>query len=238
MKTQFPLVYRLLMWSVAFALLFTSCEEEGTIGPEGPQGLQGEQGPPGEKGDPGEPGLQGEPGPQGDKGDPGETGPQGPKGDPGEPGSQGEQGPPGTANVLYSEWIPFDVSNWNKVTEFGRETQLYEIAEALVTTEIIDQGLVFVYIKFGGAPPPRPLPFTGYVTTSSKDQTIWYRLLEGKIVLAFHNVSDNADPGTFGAGNQYRYVIIPGGTPINGRVVEDLRKLSYEEICNRYNIPL
>lgn len=97
---------------------------------------------------------------------------QGPEGEQGPQGEQGEKGDAGTANVLYSDWIQFNSSNWLKVSEFGRETQVYGISENLLTEEILDQGLVFVYIKFGGAPPPRPLPFTGYITSTTKDQNI------------------------------------------------------------------
>ncbi len=170
-----------------------------------------------------------------------EDGPEGPQGPAGEQGLQGEQGPkgdegdPGTANVLYSDWINFNTATWRMVTEFSRVTQLYDIEESQITDEVMNSGLVMVYIKFGGSPNPRPLPMTGYINTSTKEQLIWYRLALGKIILVFHNLNDNANPGTFGSGNQYRYVIIPGGTPLstNGRI----GKMSYEDICKWYGIP-
>ena len=173
----------------------------------------------------------GDPGPQGSQGE------QGPKGDQGEKGDPGEKGNLGTANVIYSQWTPFEVGIWNQVTEFGRETQIYPVEDSLVTQEIIDQGLVFVYVRFGGAPQTRPLPFTGYITTSSKNQSLWYRLLSETIEIVFHNLSDNADPGTFGASNSYRYIIVPGGTPLNGRFSHNPQNLSYEEICALFKIP-
>ena len=237
MKNPFYFMPTMLIWFV-LVLALASCEEEEPDGPQNPQSVQGSQGEQGLQGPQGEQGEQGLEGPQGPQGEQGEQGPEGPQGPQGEQGEQGPEGPPGTANVMYSAWIPFNTNNWKKVTEFGRETQLFEITESLITNDILNSGLVYVYIKFGGAPQPRPLPFTGYVLSTTKEQHLWYRLVLGKIVIVFHNLNEETDPGTFGSGNQYRYIIIPGGTPIpaNGRA--DLRKLSYEEMCERYNIPL
>lgn len=166
----------------------------------------GEVGPPGPQG---EQGIQGPPGPQGDK---------------------GEQGEPGTANVMYTEWINFNNSNWNQVTEYGRVSQLYEIAEERITEEIMSNGVVLIYISLAGAPAPRLLPLTGYVTSSSLEQHIWYRLETGKITLVFHNLNNTTNPGTFGSSNSYRYIIIPGGTLITKNLVNlDLKQLSYKE---------
>lgn len=168
----------------------------------------------------------------------GDPGPQGLRGEQGTEGPQGEKGDPGTADVIYSEWTFFDTNNWRKVTEFGRETQLYPVEDTLITQEIIDQGLIMVYIRFGGTPQPRPLPYTGYVTSSSKDQSIWYRLFPETIEIVFNNLGENTDPGTFGAGNFYRYIIVPGGTAINGRFSQTFPNISYNETCILYDIPL
>lgn len=201
----------------------TGCKpEDGPMGQEGPQGEQGEQGP------------QGTQGPQGEEGPQGEQGPQGPQG---EQGEQGEQGVPGTANVMYTDWKTFDVSDWNQVTEFGRVTQLYEIQEERITENIINTGVVMVYIRFGGSSAPRLLPVTGYVTTSTKEQHLWHRLVTSKIILVFHNLNDNSNPGTFGSGNQYRYIIIPGGTFISYKEDGiDLQKLSFDEVLETLNV--
>ncbi len=194
----------------------TGCKpEDGPMGQEGPQGEQGEQGPQGEQGE------------------------QGPQGPPGEQGEQGEQGVPGTANVMYTDWVSFDVSGWNQVTEFGRVTQLYEIQEENISNDIINRGVVLVYIRFGGSTAPRLLPVTGYVTTTTKEQHIWHRLSAGKIILVFHNLNDTTNPGTFGSGNQYRYIIIPGGTLISYKADGiNLQKLSYDEVLETLNVTL
>lgn len=170
----------------------------------------------------------------------GAEGPQGAKGEQGiqgPPGPQGEQGESGTANVMYTEWINFDNSNWNQVTEFGRVTQLYEIEEERITEEIINNGIVLMYIRLGGAPAPRLLPLTGYVTSSSLEQHIWYRLETGSITLAFHNLNNTTNPGTFGSSNSYRYIIIPGGTLITKNLsMLALKKLSYEEVSEMLGV--
>lgn len=179
-------------------------------------------------------------GPEGPAGPAGSQGIQGLPGQQGPSGAQGEPGAPGTANVIYSEWVPFNITNWSAVTEFGRATQLYEVPETLITQEIIDHGFVIIYVRFGGSTNPRPLPFTGYITSTTREQIIWYRLDVGRMIMAFHNISDNTDPSTFGSGNQYRYIIVPGGIPVaeSGKSMADLRKLSYEALCEHYNIPL
>lgn len=167
----------------------------------------------------------------------GPTGPAGPPGDEGPQGEEGDQGEPGSIDAFYSDWIPFQTDQWDQVTEFGKITQLYEISEGQVTRDIVDQGAILVYIRFGGAPDPRPLPFVGYITTTTTEQLIWFRFSPGRIVIAFSNLSSNDDPGIFGSGNSYRYVIIPGGTPVAGALVADPSSLSYEEASRRFGIP-
>ena len=176
-------------------------------------------------------GCEGPAGPQGDQG------PQGLQGIAGSDGNEGPQGDPGAANVIYSNWIPFNTSNWVLADEFGRQTQLYKIDENRITSDIIDKGLVMVYVKFGGASSPRPLPFTGYILSLSKEQHLWYRLETDAITIVFHNLNDNLDPGRFGSTNQYRYIIIPGGTPAKIKDVPiNYKEMSYKELTALFKI--
>lgn len=168
----------------------------------------------------------------------GPQGSEGPQGVQGAQGEKGDKGDPGVANVIYSEWTGFVTTNWELVTEFGRQTRIYEIAEPAITEDIMNTGVVLVYLKFGGAPSPRPLPYTGFVTTTAKDQHLWFRLATSAIAIVFHNLGDNLDPGSIGTSNQYRFVIIPGGVPVNGRIsAGNELDLSYQELCRRYQIP-
>ena len=167
----------------------------------------------------------------------GPPGPEGAQGEQGEQGTQGEPGVPGSVNVFYSAWTPFQPADWVEVTRFGQVVQQLPIAEDLVTQEILDEGVVLVYVRFGGAPNPRPLPFIGYVTTTSVPQMLWFELAAGSIIINFQNLTNNNNPGTFGTSNSYRYVIIPGGTPVSGDAVGDVSSLSYDEVRRRFGIP-
>ena len=164
----------------------------------------------------------------------GSTGPAGGQGPAGVQGPEGPPGEPGSVNMFYSPWISFQGGQWNQVTEFGRITQLYDITEGLVTQDVIDQGLVLVYLRLAGASAPLPLPYTGFVTSSSTDQHLRYRLTTERITLVFNNIGNGTNPGTFGSSNSYRYVIIPGGTSITANVAANL---SYDEMRRLLGIP-
>lgn len=131
---------RSLSLIVAIACISPACEKSGEMGP---QGVQGENGAKGEQGDRGANGAKGA---KGDRGSTGSTGAKGPKGDRGDAGSQGPAGPrgvqgaPGIANVMYSEWIdPASLS----MTPDGK----LEIDAPKLTSEILDQGEVYVYLR-------------------------------------------------------------------------------------------
>lgn len=224
---------QLLNYRTLFILLFglfLACSEQGEVGPKGDkgdpgeQGIQGEQGPKGDKGDPGDPGEQG---PKGDKGD---TGEQGPKGD------KGDQGDPGTANVLYSAWISFISADWTAPSNFfGQNRRRYPINEVAVNSDIINQGMVALYVRFGGTTSTiQPLPIEQAIT-QNKIQYLGYNLRNGGVDLFFYNKDDTLDPGTIGSGNSFRYVIIPGGTPTGRIGAPDLS--DYEAVKRFYDIP-
>jgi hypothetical protein len=160
---------------------------------------------------------------KGDTGPAGATGPAGPV------------GPVGTANIIYSPWanITFtgSATTWKaKITAPG------------VTQDIMDKGLVKTYFKFGTD------VYEGNYTNLSGggNVSIYQYLALGSINLV----------STFNASTYpWRYVIIPGGIP-GGRLAgstdpemfllqdgsaikkADLDKMSYEEVCKRFNIPL
>ena len=82
-----------------------------------------------------------------------------------------------------------------------------------------------VYIRLQGTLGSiQPLPLIGPILSTNKDQILNYRLQTGKIVLEFHNssIDRDQDPGRFGTGNQYRYIIIPGGTIVGKKSYFDL----------------
>ncbi|MEN7547580.1 hypothetical protein AAG747_06665 [Rapidithrix thailandica] len=167
----------------------------------------------------------------------GDVGPQGPPGDQGAQGDQGDQGERGTANVIYSDWINFDAQKWSDPTDFfGQNRRIYEIDEDSISEDILNVGVVSVYVKFGGTSNNiQPLPITQAITLIKAQSLIHYLKLN-QIVLAFYNEDDTNDPGTIGPGNSYRYVIIPGEIPSSGRI-EEVDLSDYEAVKEYYNLP-
>jgi hypothetical protein len=151
-----------------------------------------------------------------------QIGPQGPQGEQGPQGAQGPEGPqgpegaPGTANVIYSEWTNFDLNNWSEfLSYFGQIRRTYTINVESIDDDIFNSGTVLVYVRFAGTfSSIQPLPVIGPITTVTEDQVLNYIIQIGSIVLSLHNITNrDQDPGRIGSGNQYRYIIIPGGTP-------------------------
>jgi hypothetical protein len=204
---------------------------QGEPGPEGPEGPQGEPGPEGPQGEPGPEGPQGEPGPEGPQGEPGPEGPQGPQ------GPQGEPGEDGSSNVIYSEWTAFDLDNWTgSLTFFGQTRREYPIDVVEIDVDIINKGTVIVYARFPGTiTRTQPLPIIGPILSNARDQVLNFHIRLGLIHIEFYNLIErNEDPGRFGSGNQYRYVIIPGS-------VESLKSAAinlndYERVMKHFGI--
>lgn len=210
MKLQLIQISLLLSLFVGLA----SCTIEGDPGPQGPQGDQGPQG------------IQG---PQGSQGI------QGPQGSPGIQGPKGDLGAPGTANVIYSEWTNFQSGGWSALTNFfNQKRRNYQITEPRINADILDRGDVRVYVKFSGSSiSVQALPIRQSIT-QNKDQHLGYTLQTNNIIVFLYN-EDGTDPGTFGAGNQYRYLIIPGGTPGGRTAPVDYN--DYDAVKAYYRLP-
>lgn len=145
----------------------------------------------------------------------GPAGPIGPPGTDGSDGQDGRDGEDGAANVIYSEWIPFETATWSgPVSAFGFVERRYDVVVPALDDAFLDQGLIFVYLRIAGiAGQTFMLPHLGPFT-QTQDQMLEHRSSVGRIRLAFFNVSDRTvDPGTFGPANAFRYVLVPGGVP-------------------------
>lgn len=150
----------------------------------------------------GEPGPAGEQGEKGDKGDPGTGGPAGPA------GPKGDQG---TANVIYSNWLdvvykPDTIHLVNgQIDTLGYYA---DIDAPKLTKSMLNTGELKIYINLNSVADPviTTIPYNGgngiYINFQAFESTI-----------SFYS---NIDAGTLvNAGvkyQQYRYVIIPGGT--------------------------
>ena len=207
----------LLLVSIAF--IAVNCTKEG---PEGPAGAQGAQGPAG---------LPGAAGAQGAQGVAGPTGPA---------GATGATGPAGTANVIYSTWVTAASLTSLDTThiDYGGIKRFIRTAPG-VTASIIDNGIVLSYWRVTPAVPPTSIPFT-FDQTGTYYMGFW--LAAGKIFY-FTKIFGTANGWTPNGAGEWRYVIIPGGVaggrgtgPYMGYTEQQLKNMSYSEVCSTFNI--
>jgi hypothetical protein len=150
----------------------------------------------------------------------------------GKEGPQGPQGPAGqNATVYYSEW--FSPTAWS-----GGSGDWFFAANAPdLTQDIVENGVVLAYAWLANdlyeGSSVRPLP--AYAVGAN-----WSFLIHAYGSIEF-NCDMFAPPLT--TGNKFRFVAIPGtvpalksGTP-GYRSEQELKNMSYKEICRLYNIP-
>ena len=148
-------------------------------------------------------------------------------------GKEGPQGPAGQdATVYYSEW--FTPSVWS-----GNSGDWYfEVNAPDLTEDIVENGVVMAYAWLDGdvyeGTAVRPLPAHAIGAN-------WSFLIHQYESIQFTCDMFNMP---LASGNKFRFIAIPGnipalksGTP-GVRSTEELKSLSYVEICRLYNIPL
>lgn len=128
---------------------------------------------------------------------------------------KGGQGPAGTANVIYSDWL--DVS-FTVIKNTAGDTLGYQaiINAPKLTTDIINNGDVKVFVNINTAASPTIVPLPNYDPFVIADVINCYFTAQ-KITLI-----SAGDESTFtSSGNkyfQYRYVLIPGGVKADASV--------------------
>ena len=174
----------------------------------------------------GDPGPQGAQGPQGEQGP---QGPQGPQGDEGEQGEQGQQGEAGTANVIYSDWIdsPFISALAN-----SRSFTLLSSGDLNPNRDI-----VMVYGRVDGTlTDVHVLPYSDIEESSEYFFNLNPLVTETEVIVRAQKTDGSL--GVFDKFADYRYVIIPGGTPANtGKSASPVDYEDYEAVKAYYNIP-
>lgn len=147
----------------------------------------------------------------GKDGDPGKDGAQGPAGSKGDKGDKGDPGAVGTANVIYSAWldVPYKPDTVHLAGGGIDTIGWYATIDApKLSKTLLATGEVKVYVNLNESSDPviAPLP---YVDNSGI--IIRYIAYEKAI-----EIDSNIDAGTILSGGkkyqQYRYVLIPGGT--------------------------
>jgi hypothetical protein len=155
---------------------------------------------------------------KGEVGPAGATGATGATGAAGATGAKGDKGDIGTANVSYTDWIniTFTGSSGNFIAT---------VTAPKITQDILDKGVVLMFIKIGGT--VYSVPYAYATSTGTLVGTILPGLTLGKITLY----------GSYNYSNPFRYVIVPGGIGIGGGRKAALESMSYEEIKALYHIP-
>jgi len=133
--------------------------------------------------------------------------------------------------VYYSEW--FSPTAWQ-----GTSGDWYFDATAPdLTANIVENGVVLGYVWLSGdiysATTVRPLP--AFAVGAN-----WAFLIHEYGTIEF--TSDmTAQP--LGTGNKFRFIAIPGTIPalksasMNIKSVQELKSMSYKDVCKLYNIP-
>jgi hypothetical protein len=149
--------------------------------------------------------------------------------------NEGPQGPPGpagqNATVYYSEW--FSPTSWS-----GASRDWYFSASVPdLTQDIVENGVVLAYAWLAndvyGGTSVRPLP--AFAVGAN-----WSFLVHEYGSIEF--TSDMFTP-PLTTGNKFRFVAIPGTVPAlksgmpGYKSEQELKSMSYKEICKLYNIP-
>ncbi|MCJ7485365.1 MAG: hypothetical protein MUQ25_04255 [Candidatus Aminicenantes bacterium] len=164
------------------------------------------------------------------------TGPTGPT------GPAGPRGDTGSANVIYSDW--YSPSTWIAETEFGTAYRTYTMTTTSLTQEIIDRGVVLVYMRFIGLNPEIiQLPFLA----TDANYSFSFLAAAGYIKVVYYNPAAlTTTPEIIPSYNQVRFVLIPGGVlaasmeanvSTREQEIASLKSMSYSEVCRIYRIP-
>ena len=168
----------------------------------------------------------------------GEDGAIGPQGIAGVDGVDGADGQDGNANVISSDWIPFEESTWGEmVTIFGVDQRLYPVVVPEVTPDISNTAAFLGYITFDTTPTSYSLAFTEAITAAGATglQTMSMQIQDDGFDIRIMNSDGQDDPGTFGSIGQFRYVIIPAATADKTNH-PDFSKMTYEEVMDYFNL--
>ena len=155
----------------------------------------------------------------------GATGPTGPTGPTGGTGPTGPQGDTGVANVRYSQWINI---TWTKAADASAFSNL--ITAPAITSQIIDSGIVLVYMKDSSNNSPFLLPYT--VSSTVTTFVIQFKIQNNGGAISITGSAPSPNP--IGVADVYqkaqvRYVVVPPGVAIPSSI-------SYEKLSKMLNI--
>lgn len=133
------------------------------------------------------------------------------KGPVGPAGPSGPQGAVGTPNVIYSGWLV--ATNVRDTTIDNTLQQVATLAAPELNQPALDHALIQVYLRFNGQ--AAPLPYT--TLAAGKSSTISFLPQPGRFLITRITLDGSNDVG-LRPDISYRYIIVPGSVPVNGRL--------------------
>ncbi|CAF3475428.1 unnamed protein product [Rotaria sp. Silwood2] len=151
---------------------------------------------------------------------------------------------PSVTTVYYSDWVtiasaphgPDGSGSGGSGSGSGSGSpaslQSFSILASAINQNILDYGVVLAYAKLAGETVVRSLATTnvtsGYVY-------IWdFNISLGKIQFT-ETTTNPAGILPISAKNEFRYVVVPANKHV--RLSKPLKDMTYEEICDMFNIP-
>lgn len=163
------------------------------------------------------------------KGDTGPAGATGSTGAAGATGATGATGPAGTDSVLYSAWIPVNMSD---TIAPGADTTYYQWFTAnAITSEILNTGTVVTYLE--------TVDQNGDSLIFNAATALTESYYVGAIFAASYPAAASNSSGYNYAGYNYRFIVIPGAiatTAFKGMTQQQLQKMNYTQITKVLNI--
>ncbi|MGC1471606.1 MAG: hypothetical protein WA775_03350 [Psychroserpens sp.] len=160
-------------------------------------------------------------------------------------GSEGPQGETGTANVIYSDWILNDFPSGGgllqKLFTLASADEINSLNINLNTSAVMVYGRGNILLEIGDEVLPLP-----YITGAGARYS--FTIKDDGRILAVGQTSNVAD-NDFTVFDDYRYIIIPGGNPVNSNrnsnsksadsksSALDYTTMTYEELITHFNIP-
>ncbi len=145
-------------------------------------------------------------------------------------GADGAPGAAGTANVIYSAWLTAPAAAAETID--GTAGMSTTINAPELSTDILSKGTILVYVSFGSG--TYTLPYTS--TAGGFANTITAISNPQKIKL-FRFRHDGGGTVNLPTTLSWRYILIPGGVTATAKTAKlDYSKMSYEEVCARFNI--
>lgn len=145
-------------------------------------------------------------------------------------GAIGATGATGTANVIYSAWLTAPAAVAETID--GTSGMSTSINAPELSEDILAKGTILVYVSFGTG--TYTLPYTstagGFVNTITAIST-------AKKIKLFRFRHDAGGTVNLPVSLSWRYILIPGGVAATTKIAKtDYSKLSYEEVCARFNV--